>query len=125
MAYLNSRLSVFTASLALVSLADARSQTSKTSPQSSDAVAVKYPRSDSERVRDVTQRPTNHLREAGGGLIIFSVKISPPVPTGSIPIPIAVPAPLETPEGLLVPLLPILSRIAHWYFDSGITIFRR
>jgi len=41
--YLNSRLSARTASLALFSLADALSHTSRTRTQSSEAVAVKYP----------------------------------------------------------------------------------
>lgn len=42
-AYLNSRLRARTASLALLSLAEARSQTSRTRVQSSDAVAVRKP----------------------------------------------------------------------------------
>lgn len=41
--YLNSRLRARTASLALLSLAEARSQTSRTRVQSSDAVAVRKP----------------------------------------------------------------------------------
>ena len=56
--YLNSRLKAFDASLAALSLADARSQTSRTRLQSSGAAAVRKPVKD--QIEIFANRPATH-----------------------------------------------------------------
>ncbi len=55
----NSRLNALTASLALVSLAEERSQTSSTMPQSSNVVAVSKPRSGKYEVDTIDELGSN------------------------------------------------------------------
>lgn len=120
MTYLNSRLRAFTASFALFSLADARWQTSNTSAQSSDAVAVRYPIEPDEKnnvdMRE-TKCATDHFGQFRGHLILSPLKISPPV---LVVVLVSIPC----PESLLFAPFSVFSRFAKGHSDGRVAIFR-
>lgn len=120
---MNSRLRALAASLAVASLADARSQTSRTMDQSSDAVAVRYPRGTVVNIGYIGCRNglANHTCQLGSALEIVFTPISVADAFGSVLVPVLL-CPPPFPVSVSKYAIPELSLLFLLLYPDGLVV---